>query len=179
MRNPGIPTWALLAGASLVPFGAGAAGPTPDFRSAQAFVRDFYAWYGQEEKKDHGVSLDEFAVKTKPQLFSAEIIQGLKEDEAAQAKVPDEVVGLDFDPFANSQEDCSPFKVGAVNAADAGYRVMVFDSCADSKPATPAVIAAVEKRNGAWVFVDFVYPGQGDLFSVLKGLKEEREKPQR
>lgn len=156
---------------------ASAADPTPGFRSAQAFVQDFYSWYGKEEKKGHKVSLDEFAINTKPQLFSAEIIQGLKEDAAAQAKVPDEVVGLDFDPLTNSQEDCSPFKVGAVNAADAGYRVMVFDSCADSKPAKPAVIVAVEKRDGAWVFVDFIYPSQGDLFSVLKDLKHERENP--
>lgn len=176
MKYLHIVTWAVIACLPLAPLGAIAADPTPGFRSAQAFVQDFYTWYGREEKRDHTVDLDEFAIKTKSKLFSAEIIQGLKEDEAAQAKVPDEVVGLDFDPITNSQEDCSPFKVGAVNAADAGYRVMVFDSCTDTTPAKPAVIAAVEKRDGAWVFVDFIYPGQGDLFSVLKALKDERGK---
>lgn len=178
MNKPAVVSIASLSAwlALCIPLGAGASDPTPGFRDAQAFVQDFYTWYGKEEKKEHKVALDEFAIETRPRLFSAEIIRGLKEDEAAQAKVPDELVGLDFDPIANSQEDCSPFKVGAVSAADAGYRVMVYDSCADAKPAAPAVIVAVEKRNGAWLFVDFIYPGQGDLFSVLKGLKEEREK---
>ena len=174
MKRSYITAATLVVGLLMASLGAGAASPE-ESKSAQAFVQDFYTWYGQEEKKEHGVALSDYAIKTKPQLFSAAIVQGLREDEAAQAKVPGEVVGLDFDPILNAQDDCGPYKAGKVKVAGAAYRVELFDHCSDSKPARPAVIAAVEKRNGAWVFVDFIYPGSGDLFSELQALKKERE----
>jgi len=173
MKQAYIASGVLIAGLQMAPPGAVAA--SPDSKSAQAFVQDFYTWYGQEEKQEHGMALSDYAIKTKPQLFSAAIVQGLREDEAAQAKVPGEVVGLDFDPILNAQDDCGTYKAGKVKVVGAAYRVELFDHCSESKPARPAVIAAVEKRDGAWVFVDFIYPGSGDLFSELQALKKERE----
>lgn len=176
MRHLHVVAGVLVSGLVSAPIGASAAGPTSDFKSAPAFVQDFYTWYGQEEKLDHHMALSDYAIKTKPRLFSAAILQGLQADEAAQAKVPDEVVGLDFDPFLNAQDDCGAYKAGKVRAVGASYRIELFDHCSDSKPVRPAVIAVVEKRNGSWVFVDFVYPGDGDLLSVLRSLKQERER---
>lgn len=172
MEHSHIVAGILVSGLLMAPMGAGAA--SPESRSAQAFVQDFYTWYGQEEKKEHGMALSDYAIKTKPQLFSAAIIQGLEEDEAAQAKVPGEVVGLDFDPILNAQDDCGTYKAGKVKRVDDSYRVELFDHCSDAKPARPAVIAAVQKQKGSWVFVDFIYPGSGDLFSELQALKKER-----
>lgn len=167
----------LIAILSAVP--AHAASPTAgsDADSAKKFVQEFYAWYLREEKKDHKEDLSTFAFKTKPQWFSDALIRGLKEDEAAQARDPGEVVGLDFDPFLNAQDVCEPYKTGQVAAEGARYRVEIFGSCPEPGSTQPDVIAAVEKRNGAWVFVDFYYPGNGDLFSVLAGLKKERDTP--
>lgn len=177
MKYPVITVWGLLAGVLMASGSAAASEPASESGSAQAFVQDFYTWYLKEEKQEHDMDLSDFAVKTKPQLFSAAIIQGLKEDAAAQAKVPDEVVGLDFDPFLNAQDICEPYTTGKVTQSGTTYKVEVFDHCSDSKPGKPAVIAAVEKQGRAWVFVDFYYPGYGDLFSVLRSLKQEREKP--
>ena len=150
-------------------------GTGADTDSAKKFVQDFYTWYLQEEKTDRNISLDTFAIKTKPQWFSKEIIEGLNEDEAAGAKSPDEVVGLDFDPFLNAQDVCEPYKPGKVTAAGSTYQVEIFGTCPEPNSKQPDVIAVVEKRNGAWVFVDFIYPSNGDLFSVLQELKKERE----
>ena len=143
--------------------------------SAKKFVQDFYTWYLQEEKTDRNISLDAFAIKTKPLWFSQEIIEGLDEDEAAAAKSPDEIVGLDFDPFLNAQDVCEPYRPGKVTAAGSTYQVEIFGTCPEPHSKQPDVIAVVEKRNGAWVFVDFIYPSNGDLFSVLQELKKERE----
>lgn len=173
MKRSYITAAILVVGLLMTSPGAGAA--SPESKSAQAFVQDFYTWYGQEEKREHGMALSDYAIKMKPQFFSAAIVQGLREDEAAQAKVPGEVVGLDFDPILNAQDDCGTYKAGKVKVVGTTYRVELFDHCSDSKPARPAVIAAVEKRNGAWVFVDFIYLGSGDLFSELQALKKERE----
>lgn len=165
----------VVAGTALAPMGATAGGPSSESQSVQKFVQDFYTWYLAEEKQDHNMALSDVAVKMKPRWFSAAVLQGLKEDDEAQAKSPGDIVGLDFDPFLNAQDICEPYKTGKVTAAGAGYRVEVFGSCEKSDPKQPDVIAAVEKRYGSWVFVDFYYPEQGDLFSVLEALKKERE----
>jgi hypothetical protein len=44
------------------------------------------------------------AIKTKSSVFSPQLALALKEDSAAQAKAEGEIVGLDFDPFLNSQD---------------------------------------------------------------------------
>lgn len=165
----------LVVGTMLAPMGAGADGPSSESQSAQKFVQDFYTWYLQEEKKDHDMALSDVALKMKPKWFSDAIIQGLKEDDEAQAKSPDDIVGLDFDPFLNAQDICEPYKTGKVTAAGTTYRVEIFGTCPEPGSKQPDVIAAVEKRDGGWVFVDFYYPEQGDLFSVLEALKKERE----
>src|SRR5690348_11099616 len=154
-------------------------GAAADMISAKKFVQGFYTWYMKEEKNEHEVSLDDVAIKTKPKWFSDAIVRGIEDDEAASAQRPDEVVGLDFDPFLNSQEDCEPYKVGKATVAGSLYQVEVFGQCQDSSPKQPDVIAVVEKHNGAWVFVNFLYPGDGDLFSELGALKKERENPPR
>src|SRR5690348_509159 len=167
----------LIAVATAAPVHAANPGTGTDGDAAKKFVQDFYTWYLQEEKKDRKEDLSTFAFRTKPQWFSKEIVRGLKEDEAAAEKSPGEIVGLDFDPFLNAQDVCEPYKTGAVTADGNSYRVEIFGSCPEPNSKQPDVIAAVEKRNGAWVFVDFLYPGNGDLFSVLQELKKERETP--
>src|SRR5215472_11763578 len=112
MKYPTIAALVLIAGAAMTPACFGAGGEGTEARSAQKFVQDFYVWYLKEEKKEHKEDLSTFAFKTKPQWFSDALIQGLKEDEAAQAKDPGEVVGLDFDPFLNAQDVCEPYKTG-------------------------------------------------------------------
>ena len=150
-----------------------AAAPS-DADSARGFVQAFSDWYVKA-----GTDSDS-ALKKKPAWFSAELTQALKADAAAAAKTPDEVVGLDFDPFLNAQEVCAPYKAGEVKQAGGAYEVAVLDSCPE-KPGQPAVLARLVIQGVSWMFTDFIYPArdsqpQEDLLSVLKSLQQERAK---
>ena len=151
------------------------AGAEGEAASAQSFVQGFYDWYVKQSQQDNNLSGVELALRDKPGLFSAALTHALREDLAASAKSPDEVVGLDFDPFLNAQDVCAPYKTGKVTKQGDTYDVEVSGSCPDSGSHQPDVIAEVKPRNGRWMFVDFIYPGNGDLLKVLKSLKEERE----
>jgi hypothetical protein len=146
-----------------------------DSTSARKFVQDFYTWYMQVENEDHDLSPTEFALKMKPRLFSDAIIKGLQKDIAVQAKSPDYIVGIDFDPFLNAQDTCEPYNTGKVTVAGNSYHVEVYGQGSCEHRKQPDVVAAVEKQNGSWVFVDFYYPGQGDLLSALKVAKKSRQ----
>lgn len=164
--------------ALLAPNYASAEGEGASPQNAHAFVQGFYDWYAKQSQQDNNLSGVELALKDRPEAFSAEIVRGLREDLAASAKSPDEVVGLDFDPFLNAQEVCAPYKVGKLAKVKGGYRVEVTGSCPKdgSDSDQPDVIAEVKTLNGKWIFVDFIYPGNGDLLIVLKSLKEKRQK---
>ena len=151
--------------------------------SAQAFVQGFYDWYTGQMQKDENGDVMGAALKSKRWPMSAAIVTALEEDMAAQAKSPDDIVGIDFDPFLNAQDTCFPYKADKVTVANGRYRVEVFDSnCSDPHPEIPTVIAELEQQKGSWVFVNFIYPGQpgqadSDLLSALKALKDERDHP--
>lgn len=150
-------------------------------QSAKAFVQSFYDWYtGEMQKNEDGPVSD--PLKSKRWPFSPTIVAALRADQEAQAKTPDDVVGIDFDPYLNAQDTCFPYKTGKVTASGSQYRVEVFDSnCSPSHPEIPTVIAVVEKKGASWRFVNFIYPGEPgqpdtDLLKVLKSLQEERDK---
>jgi hypothetical protein len=141
----------------------------------RAFVQAFYDWYVKD-----GANSDA-ALEKRPAYFSPQLIQALKADAAAAAKSPDEVVGLDFDPFLNSQDVCAPYRVITLKRSGDQAEVGVIGSCADSKPGQPDVIAQLILHGDSWAFMDFVYPArdgqpQEDLFSILTKLQQERDK---
>ncbi|HEY1774239.1 MAG TPA: hypothetical protein VGH91_13710 [Gammaproteobacteria bacterium] len=177
---------AIISGLLYAASAARAAAPAPvqdaQARSAQAFVQGFYDWYAWEaQKQDEGPI--GAALKSKRWPSSAAIVSALKADEEAQAKSPDEVVGIDFDPYLNAQDSCFPYKAGKVTASGGQYRVEVFDSnCSDPHPEQPTVIAVLEKDGASWRFTNFIYPGEpgqadSDLLATLKQLQQERSKP--
>lgn len=161
-----------------------AAAPAPvqdaQAQSAKAFVQGFYDWYTGEMQKNQYDSVPD-PLTDKRWSFSAAIVTAMRADEAAQAKTPDDVVGIDFDPYLNAQDTCFPYKAGKVTASGSQYRVEMFDSsCSESHPDIPTVIAVVQKKGSSWEFVNFLYPGEpgqadSDLLSVLKQLAKERE----
>ena len=141
-----------------------------DAQSVRSFVQSFYTWYASGV---HDVSPLEVVLAKRPSVLSPELFRALKADDDAQRKVPDDIVGLDFDPFLNSQEQAGRYTVGAITMSDGIYRVEVRDL--HSKQ--PAVIAQVASGDGKPVFVNFLYPGNGDLLRILKTLARERAQP--
>jgi len=148
--------------------------PTDAERACRNFVRAFYTWY----VPGHGV---EDVLKSRRSALSPELVRMLKEDMEASAKSPDEIVGLDFDPFLNAQDVAERHEIGKATAKRDSFLVEVYGIWSGKKSEKPDVVAEVAFREGHWLFVNFHYgktelPENENLLSVLKALKRERQK---
>ena len=145
--------------------------------SVSEFVQKFYDWYLKKTQANKGTPGWSFLLDTPPATLSPDLISALKEDAEAQRKVKDDIVGLDFDPFLNSQDPCSSYVVGKVSSKAEHYLVEVYCTQKGRKESKPAVVADVIQKNGQWLIVNFQYVGPDDtMLSMLKLLREERKK---
>lgn len=150
----------------------------PDASSCKAFVQGFYDWYVPRAIKAPTLDL---ALKTRASDFAPSLVQQLKEDIAASARVKDEVVGLDFDPFLNGQDLGKRYVVDKAVLKNGNCWADVYDMTG-KKAKAPDVVPELAPRNKGWVFVNFHYPNYGDkedenLVSVLNVLKKTRQRP--
>jgi|SRR5208337_430840 len=172
----------------LVPSGlpqAQTAMSSPDgVKSVRKFAQDFYSWYVPKALDPRTDSVD-LAMKHRGYALSRELLKALKEDSEAQARAH-EIVGLDFDPFLNTQDPAERYELGRITQKGNTYLVDVFGVYparpAELSEGIPEVIAEVARRNGHWVFTNFLYPPiakqypeSGNLLAMLKSLKEARE----
>ncbi|HUN89330.1 MAG TPA: hypothetical protein VMU28_11090 [Terriglobales bacterium] len=167
--------WASIT-ASLVALSitASAQQPTlsPTEASCRVFVQGFYDWYLPRASR----SADAYpaVLKSKAQLFSPTLVQALKQDYAASKANPNEVVGLDFDPFLNSQDPSTKFSVSRVKVTGTKCSTEVhgITDGVNNEEVHPELSFV----NGNWQFVNFRYEQGSDLLSMLKSLKAERQK---
>jgi hypothetical protein len=154
--------------------------------SARTFVQGFYDWYvGQmraaaKSKAGAGFGFND-AIRRKPEAFSPELKRLLEEDYAAASKCKDDVVGLDWDPFLETQDSPGTYAAGKVEKTAHGFRVSVdvkdFKARGVRNPAAQADVAFV---GGRWTFVDFgeeptdPKAWQG-LVAILKGYERSGE----
>jgi Protein of unknown function (DUF3828) len=146
----------------------------PTDQSCRSFVQGFYDWYLPHARQS-AVTYPT-ALKTKAQLFSPTLLQALKLDYAASKANPNEVVGLDFDPFLNSQDPSPKFSAGKA-------KVQGTTCSAEVHGITDGVIneevhPELSFVNGNWQFTNFRYEQGSDLLSMLKSLKADRQKAQ-
>jgi hypothetical protein len=152
--------------------------------SCRKFVQSFYDWYlSTASRKNLDSPSMDTAIDRKPQFFSAELLRRLKEDSEAQAKTPGEIVGLDFDPFLNSQDSSPRFSAGRVLHKGASYWVDVHGLEARTGKHQEHVIPELIQQNGTWIFVNFHYGSNqftkdSNLLSILKDLAADRQKPE-
>jgi hypothetical protein len=144
--------------------------------SPHKFVQDFYEWYVPMAARPHSEDSSNIALKKKSSAFSAELLKALKEDALAASKSPGEIVGIDWDPFLNSQEKIDRCVLGNVTEKHGSFRVEVYDILAGKKDKKPNIIAEVKQENGHWVFVNFWNPDGGNLLSELRELSKSRKK---
>jgi len=148
--------------------------------SCKSFVREFYAWYFGKSKSPgpKDVCVTDLALKQRAVCFSPELSRLLKEDSAAQAKVPGEIVGLDFDPILNTQAEADRYETGNVIRRGNNYLVEVYGYWDKKKSTKPDVLPELALVKGKWQFVNFRYKSdrEDDLISILKGLRDERSK---
>src|SRR5215212_4808372 len=89
--------------------------------SPRQFVQDFYSWYVPIAMKDHKVPAFVVAIKEKPSLFSPQLLKALQNDADAQAKASGEIVGIDWDPFLNTQDPSRQFEIVQIMHKENGY----------------------------------------------------------
>jgi hypothetical protein len=150
------------------------------------FVQQFYNWYVAKQnalvKRNSRESALEVALGEKRSSLSPELVKGLKEDLAASKKSPEEIVGLDFDPFLNAQDVAERYFVGNVTPKGDHYWVEVFGVWNGQKNSNPDVVPELVFENGHWIFTNFHYgktdiPVNENLISILEVLKKDRQKP--
>ncbi len=149
-----------------------AAAQSAEVQSARKFVKEFYAGYVQRSLSESAKSPMEQELKRAPSRFAPTLLRALQADLLASSKSPDEIVGLDFDPFLNTQESFSHSSVVKVVRKGGSY----FAGVALDKSNQPSVVAELERHQGNWRFVNFHYPDGPDLLSLLRSLSLDRKK---
>ncbi len=151
---------------------------------ARAFVQSFYDWYtgrmlaASKSKSGKGWGFID-GIRGRPDSFSPELKRLLEEDYAAARKCPSDVVGLDWDPFLETQDSPGAYRVGKVEKTAQGFRMSVDDMKARgvNNPVAQADVAFV---GGHWMFVDFVEEptdpkSRQGLVAILKGYERSGE----
>lgn len=140
--------------------------------SSREFVEWFYQWYVPVALSDSATPAWDTALKRKSADFSPELARLLHEDSAAQAKC-NELIGLDFDPFLNTQDPADRYEVGNISHEGQDYRAAIFSVEGGKRSEKPQVTAEFSEHKGHWLFVNFCYP---DGTNILKILKSPRPK---
>jgi hypothetical protein len=150
-------------------------------QSCRDFVQRFYDWYFLKALDLHAGRPEDLALRYRSAEFSSELVRELREDFKAQDEDPGEIVGLDFDPFLASQDRSEHVVVARVRHKNGSYLVQVYGMSAGTR--SERVVPELVRQNGQWVFVNFHYPDvdhdpakNGDLLSILKSLREDRQK---
>jgi hypothetical protein len=166
--------------------GAAVARTSAGERSCRAAVQAFYDRYARLVQQDRPTLAPwDRAVKARPASFDRELRRWLAVDAAARARRHDEIVGLDFDPFLNSQDPARVYRVQRIVRGKAGYRAYVHAVYAGKVSRAPSVMPELVQRRGRWTFVNFHYlldehlTETADLLSFLKGRDRERREEER
>ena len=164
-----------LAASALNHAAMGANSPDP---SPAAFVQRFYDWYLAHISDPDGPGF-EVALKHRPRAFSKRLTDALRADLRASARVRDEVVGLDFDPFLGSQDPDPRYQVGDVRRVGVAWLAQVHAVRGGRRSPRPDVTAEVARGPDGWLFVNFRYPEGHDLLATLAELKRSRRRNRR
>jgi hypothetical protein len=149
-------------------------GAPPAPAADTAFVQAFYDWYTPRALAERRGPAWQAAVDERSADLDGVLLAALKDDLAAEAGAKDEIVGLDFDPFLNSQDPTDHYQAGPAIHRDAKSLVEVHEITAGRRSDAVAAVAVAALEGGRWRFIDFVYPGHGDLLGVLAALKAGR-----
>lgn len=151
---------------------------------ARAFVQGFYDWYAgrmlaaSKSTSGQGWGFTD-GIRGRPDSFSPELKRLLEEDYAAARKCPGDVVGLDWDPFLETQDAPGAYTVGKVEKTAQGFRMSI-DDRKTKGVRNPVAQAEVAFIRGHWMFVDFVEEpadpkSRQGLVAILKGYEKSGE----
>jgi hypothetical protein len=138
------------------------------------FVASFYSWFATPQSAGGGDLTFIRVLEQREAALDAPLLAALREDRAATARSPGELVGLEFEPFTANQDPCDAYALGDASIVADRIRVPVFSVCNGQRLDAPSVIAEVAMRERAWVFTNILYPDGDDLLSLLRRQAEER-----
>src|SRR6266700_2483509 len=95
--------------------------------------------------------------RTRFLVFILCLLGSFKEDAEAQRKVSDDIVGLDFDPFLNSQDPDDKYTVGDVTESAGVFLVSVYGSRKGKREAKASAVAELKPAKDSFVFTNFRY----------------------
>ena len=144
-----------------IAFAVLAACAKPPAESPEDFVRAFYGrHFANHQRWD-------LAVQRERTRFAPELLALLDEDMRRSRANPNEVVGLDFDPITDAQEDSTGFQVTGSTREGKDAIVSVAVSFGAEKR---QVRVRVTPAGTAWQIANILYD-EGDLVSILKELQ--------
>ena len=166
------------------PLWAQAATPAGSQQSCRNFVQGFYDWYIPKMTNPTPLPAEELALKYRSVSFDPELARALHEDFVASGKNSQEIVGLDFDPFLNTQDPSEKYVLGSVTLQGEGCWVEIFSIDSGKKNATPDVVSELRFKNGRWIFMNFHYgktktTADSNLTTILDTLRKGRLKSAR
>ncbi len=146
--------------------------PASNAISCRKFVQGFYDWYVPRQDKES------LLLGSKRHLLSRELIHELKE--YVESPIQNDDMGLDFDPYLNSQDPSDRFVVEVITRKASSCWAVV-RGISDGRK-MERVVAEASLQNGRWVFVNFHYgrdkkTGRDvNLLDILRTLKKDRTK---
>jgi hypothetical protein len=149
--------------------------------SCRAFVGRFYTWYLAKAVGPNGLSKPDLAWKSRPYLFSPDLVRQLREDFEAQEKAGSDLVSLDADPFAGPDGTAERYIVERIGIKDGICWAEVHGVWEGRERETPYVTPELKLKAGRWVFVNFYFPSPSapkgwNLLGALKAGRELRNK---
>ena len=109
-------------------------------------------------------------MKAERARFGTALLAQLDADAKASAANSEEVVGLDFDPLTNSQEEADGYSVGAASVQGDRAAVPVEIRLGSEKM---KVEVRLVRSGGTWAITNLAYT-EGDLAGLLQQLAKER-----
>ena len=146
-------------------------------KSCSEFVGKFYTWYLANALRPNRFSDSDIALKSRPYLFSPDLVQQLKADSDAQKKAGSDLVSLDADPFLGADGPAERYIVERIMIKDGKCWAEVHGVRERKEGETAEVTPELMLKGGRWVFVNFYFPSPSDpkAVNLLSGLKALRE----
>jgi hypothetical protein len=143
--------------------------------SPRAFVEAFYTWYVPRAIAESSAADRLANLRAIRSDLSSQLGGLLEGDYAAQSRCRD-MIGIDFDPFLNTQDPNFHYEVGAISRVGARYRAEIFRLVGGRRLEKPDLVAEFIHKGEHWLFVNFYYPEGDDLLKLLK-IKEPCRRP--
>ncbi|MBX3132286.1 MAG: hypothetical protein KF689_02710 [Gemmatimonadaceae bacterium] len=141
---------------------------------AKAFVDRFLAVYHSQFEQEEERSAEWDPVAAVAAFFTPQLARALAEDRAAAVASTEEIVGLDFDPFSNSQDPCETYRTGRSAQRADTVMVEILGDCHGQIPLIPDAVFLLVRRDGSFAIADIAYPQGGSLLGILRHLAEMR-----